>query len=290
MSELIEKKKNSHSAHSFIAGSLSGLASTFIGQPFDTVKVLMQTDHVQYPTTIKTIQNIVRVEGFTALYKGGLPPLLSSLVTTSMSFGVYYNSLSYIQNFFGHDKPTYSDISYAGAMSAFVNCFIVTPSDSIKTKLQTQHGHSLYSSNFDCFRKVLATQGIRKGLYRGFFLKMLTDVPGIAVYFLTFEAFKEMFGTSKLSILNAGGLAGCLGWISVYPVDLIRSRIQALPIKPTPGWDKYTGMIDCTKKTYAEGGIRTFYRGMVSCCIRAYPVNAFRFLAYNWIVTQLELI
>lgn len=61
----------------------------------------------------------------------------------------------------------------------------------------------------------------------------------------------------------------------------MKTRLQSLPVYPNPGWDKYTGIKDCFVKTYKEGGVKLFWRGVEMCVIRAFPVNAVRFYVYE---------
>lgn len=75
------------------------------------------------------------------------------------------------------------------------------------------------------------------------------------------------------------GAAGGYGmWLPVYPIDSIKSKIQ------TDGFGKdakYKGMVDCAQQIYRQQGIPGFYRGFLPCLLRAAPVNASTFLAFE---------
>jgi len=58
---------------------------------------------------------------------------------------------------------------------------------------------------------------------------MLRDVPGSSIYFGAYHVAKEMLGGNDIGMggtLLAGGLAGVVAWGCLFPVDLIKSRVQ----------------------------------------------------------------
>ncbi len=69
--------------------------------------------------------------------------------------------------------------------------------------------------------------------------------------------------------LAAGGLAGVLTWASVYPLDIVKTKlqIQATSAAVKAG-DVYSGVWDCLRKTYQEGGSRALTRGLMATLIR----------------------
>ncbi len=62
-------------------GTLFGMTSPLIGHPLDTVKTKMQaqTSYMAGSAT-RTLLNVVKHEGFFALYRGLLPPLVGSSI------------------------------------------------------------------------------------------------------------------------------------------------------------------------------------------------------------------
>lgn len=84
----------------------------------------------------------------------------------------------------------------------------------------------------------------------------------------TFEALKLAYlrSTGKeepgvLPLLVFGSLSGGVGATSVYPMNLVRTRLQA---SGSPGHpQRYTGIFDVARQTYRAEGWRGFYRGLV---------------------------
>ncbi len=60
--------------------------------------------------------------------------------------------------------------------------------------------------------------------------------------------------------LAIGALAGVSAVTLSYPTDVIKRRLQVISLE---GATKYTGIMDCIRKTYQKQGIGGFYSGLV---------------------------
>jgi solute carrier family 25 (mitochondrial 2-oxodicarboxylate transporter), member 21 len=52
----------------------------------------------------------------------------------------------------------------------------------------------------------------------------------------------------------AGAVAGVSEILVMYPLDVVKTRVQIQGKVPVPGQDHYTGMLDCFKKIVANEG------------------------------------
>mmetsp|Transcript_19140 Transcript_19140/g.37264 ORF Transcript_19140/g.37264 Transcript_19140/m.37264 type:complete len:91 (+) Transcript_19140:3-275(+) len=79
----------------------------------------------------------------------------------------------------------------------------------------------------------------------------------------------------------AGGAAGVCGWIIIFPVDTVKTRVQARQAsEPT------FKIMDCVRQMMKEEPMgRAFTRGLGVCLIRAVPVNAVTFLTYEAVMS-----
>lgn len=98
----------------------------------------------------------------------------------------------------------------------------------------------------------------------------------------TFEALKLAYLRSAdkeepgvLAILVCGSISGSIGATSVYPLNLVRTRLQASGSSGHP--QRYTGIMDVVRITYARDGWRGFYRGLLPTLAK---VRALIWLAY----------
>jgi hypothetical protein len=80
------------------------------------------------------------------------------------------------------------------------------------------------------------------------------------------------------TILNffAGGVSGVCYWLSIMPLDIVKSRLQADVERKI-----YRNIIDCAAKIYQEDGIKTFYRGAGVICVRGFIMNAVMLMVYS---------
>lgn len=76
---------------------------------------------------------------------------------------------------------------------------------------------------------------------------------------------------STLKVAAYGGLAGEVLWISSYPFDVIKSKMQSDAFGAE---QKYKSMRDCFAKTYRGEGLGGFWRGIGPTLLRAMPVSA----------------
>lgn len=136
------------------------------------------------------------------------------------------------------------------------------PAERVKTVLQAGHGQGASGGSWHCAKHLVRRYGIVRGLYTGTGVTMLREIPQMSLYFLSFSTLKEAYmsrlpsDVSSGSIqmhettanLLAGGAAGVIQWLPTYPIDVIKTRIQAEP----PG--TYKGFTDCIRRSIqAEG-------------------------------------
>lgn len=78
--------------------------------------------------------------------------------------------------------------------------------------------------------------------------------------------------------LVVGAVAGAFGTTCIFPIDMVKTRLQAA--------GKYSGPIDCFTKIYTtEGGIKAFYRGLAANLIGVIPEKAIK-LSVNEVLRE----
>ncbi|CAG8723713.1 244_t:CDS:2, partial [Dentiscutata heterogama] len=128
----------------------------------------------------------------------------------------------------------------------------------------------LYSGPIDCIKKIYSSYGIR-GIYKGQMMTM-------------FLKRSEGYGRNPRGIESwksylFGALAGYGMWLVIYPLDMVKSKLQTDGF--TPQTRKYKGILDCFSRTYRYEGLRGFFKGFGTVMLRAGPVNASTFMAYE---------
>ncbi|KPI36440.1 putative mitochondrial 2-oxodicarboxylate carrier [Cyphellophora attinorum] len=77
----------------------------------------------------------------------------------------------------------------------------------------------------------------------------------------------------------AGAIAGVSEILIMYPLDVIKTRVQLQGAKPVPGQDYYTGMLDCFRKIVKNEGASRLYRGIGAPIMMEAPKRATKFAA-----------
>lgn len=252
-----------------------------MGHPLDTVKVHMQTqNHLSplYRNTWHCLTTIAKQESVRGLYRGMSSPMAGVAAVNAIAFGVYGN----VQRVTG-DANSLRSHFLAGSAAGLCQSLVCSPMELIKTRLQLQHTNPSalqFQNPFQCLVHVWRTEKFR-GVFRGLGITAARDVPGFSSYFVFYELMtRNTTNPSALHTLFAGGMAGTLSWAVTFPIDIIKSQLQADGM--TPGQKKYSGIWDCARKGYREEGMRFFTRGLTSTLVRAFPMNAACFLVVSW--------
>ena len=188
----------------FVAGCVGGFAGKLLDYPFDTIKVLLQTQNVtakkHVPGTPKPmlyrgawhcLTHTFKEKGFTGLYNGLSAPLLGSMGENAILFFAYGNFKSLLGEIPGKKELTLFELSLAGAGAGCVVPFVLTPVELIKCRLQVQNSMSsefrAYDGPIDCIRQTLKSEGLVKGLYKGHAATLLREIPGNLFWYGVYE-------------------------------------------------------------------------------------------------------
>ena len=213
------------------------------------------------------------------LYKGIGSPMMGLTFINAIVFGVQGNAMRYL----GQDTPMNQFL--AGAAAGAIQCVICCPMELAKTRLQMQgtgerkSTRKLYKNSLDCLARIYNREGVR-GINRGMVTTLIRETPGFGVYFLTYDVLTRAIGCEPDApfmipkLLFAGGMSGIASWLSTYPVDVIKSRLQADGVG---GVNQYSGIADCVRQSVRKEGYVVFTRGLTSTLLRAFPVNATTF-------------
>ena len=78
-----------------------------------------------------------------------------------------------------------------------------------------------------------------------------------------------------------GGIAGVIGVSCVFPLDLVKTRLQNQKIGPN-GEKMYSSMLDCFRKTYRAEGYFGMYRGSAVNILLITPEKAIKLAANDY--------
>lgn len=152
------------------------------------------------------------------------------------------------------------------------------------------HGNRLI---FATFKNMWSTGGFHS-FYRGLPLGLVGVFPYAAIDFFTFETLKRTMITAQakkfhikeqdviLSNFTTGAIgafSGALGASVVYPMNVLRTRLQAQGTvlhRMT-----YTGIGDVARKTYSAEGMAGFFKGLTPNLMKVIPAVSISYVVYE---------
>lgn len=164
----------------------------------------------------------------------------------------------------------------------------------VRTRLVAQGLNSKeYSGICSAFRKIYLKEGIAV-LFRGLSPTILQVAPHAGVQFMCYKFFDDLYrtfvGTDKSSYTFvgstlAGSLSGLVAKVFIYPLDLMKKRLQIQGFK---GNRKEFGkefvcrnMFDCILKIYLAEGVLGLFKGLSPSLLKAVVTTALHFNTYE---------
>lgn len=306
----------------FWAGYLSGAVGILIGNPLDLIKVRLQAQPAGAiaTTTATTTANSAVSAAAVAAYQsssawsrhfGSSASLVTGTAAPIIGYGalnallfVSYNRTEAALNTIFSSQGSLWSTWLAGAVGGLATWVVSTPTELIKCRAQLS---TPPISSWAITKQVWRNEGIR-GLYFGGSVTALRDSIGYGFYFWSYEIStrwlaadpnqEPSFQHEAAKVLLCGGLAGIVTWLSIFPLDVIKTRVQTQPfglrLETSPLLSSQEiphierkGAIQMTREAFREGGYSVFFRGLTVCSVRAFIVNAVQWSVYEWVMHEL---
>lgn len=309
----------------FWAGYVSGAAGILIGNPLDLIKVRLQAGTASLTAFSFGIQStsIVNRTTYTSqfpsassLIRGATAPILGYGALNALLFVTYNRTRDLLHNT-THSIPSPPSqqanlwtVWLAGAIGGLATWVVSTPTELIKCRAQLSTS-STGASTWGITREILKTEGVR-GLYFGGAVTALRDSIGYGFYFWSYAFSTRLMlqkyppsehnemGTEAAKVLLCGGLAGVVTWASIFPLDVIKTRVQTqgfssggeptplLTTNPVVTKERRSSATEVAKNAYRNEGVNIFFKGLMVCSIRAFMVNAVQWAVYEWMMRELD--
>uniref|UniRef100_A0A7N1A4A6 EF-hand domain-containing protein n=1 Tax=Kalanchoe fedtschenkoi TaxID=63787 RepID=A0A7N1A4A6_KALFE len=280
--------KDGHAGRYLIAGGIAGAASRTATAPLDRLKVVLQvqTTKASIMPAVKKIWTEGRFVGF---FRGNGLNVVKVAPESALRFYSYELFKGLVADAQGQESK--ADIGATGrllaggAAGAVAQTFIY-PLELVKTRLQTTKCESGLGA---LTRDILVHEGPR-GFYRGLIPSVMGIVPYAGIDLAAYESLKEMSKKyiladkkepGPLVQLSCGTVSGALGATCVYPLQVIRTRMQAD--------NSYNGMADVIRKTLRKEGFLGFYKGILPNMLKVVPSASITYMVYESMKKRLDL-
>ncbi|XP_011409833.1 PREDICTED: calcium-binding mitochondrial carrier protein SCaMC-1-like [Amphimedon queenslandica] len=210
------------------AGGTAGIVSRTATAPLEKIKILAQTNGEA--RLVSTFNNIIKMETWRGLYAGNGLNCLRVLPFSGLVCLAYANIAQYFPLDGTSDNVKVNTMVRMG-VGAFAGCFatiLTHPIDLIRAQvtIDTANKHSLAQRI-----RIIYQQEQLRGLYKGLGPTLLAIAPFIAVQQASYDLLKHKatlhgLTPSPMLFLTCGALAGATAQTAVYPLDVIRRRLQ----------------------------------------------------------------
>ena len=240
------------------------VTSAFLGHPFDTVKIRLQS--ARHNNIIQSVKQTYAKEGIKAFYRGVLIPLSFNTMIRPLEFYMYENYKNTIPGWKGH--------FFAGALSGIAISSVSCPLHLIKTKMQSSDKDT-FKNIFDCIKKTKQTRGY-PGFIQGFRINFLREVTFNTCFLGFYGNIKNNLPKSNITNFFAGGVSGAIMYTTLFPIDTLRTVIQSDLKKTISIKDAYYSVLN-------RGGITQLWKGIPLTYIRVFPVSGISMMVYEFI-------
>ncbi|KKK21165.1 hypothetical protein P175DRAFT_0443933 [Aspergillus ochraceoroseus IBT 24754] len=288
----------------FWAGYISGAIGIIIGNPLDLLKVRLQasraTDGVVSP------RQLGQFETASSLVRGAAAPILGYGALNALLFVAYNRSLMILDPSITDPTNPSNCALYklwlAGAVGGVASWTVSSPTEFIKCRAQLDARPGV--SSWTIAKDIIRNHGWR-GLYYAGGITCARDSIGYGFYFWSYEYCKRLMSSGDdessnylaMKVLLCGGIAGIVTWASVFPLDVIKTRLQASTIEPhvedrpllqSQRNRRTLNAYQLTREVYTTEGVKAFYRGLGVCSLRAFIVNAAQWATYEWLMKYFQ--
>lgn len=290
-----------------LAGGMAGAVSRTATAPFDRLKVYLITSPAsttaaatdasgkrQRPgqgSLIEAVKTVYRTGGgVKAFWTGNGLNIVKIFPESAIKFLSYESAKRVFAQYWDKvpDQTMISNSSrfVAGGIGGVISQFCIYPIEALKTRVMSSSGGQARGN-------ALILQTARdmwsRGRFRYFFRGLPAGLIGVfpysAIDMSTFEGIKLAYTQwageepGVAGSLAFGAISGGVGASSVYPLNLVRTRLQAQGTPAHP--QTYLGVRDAAWKCYQLEGWRGFYKGLTPTLVKVVPAVAISYAVYD---------
>ncbi|XP_071722512.1 calcium-dependent mitochondrial ATP-magnesium/phosphate carrier protein 2-like [Rutidosis leptorrhynchoides] len=276
----------------FIAGGIAGAASRTATAPLDRLKVILQVQ-TERACILPAINKILKEGGLLGFFRGNGLNVVKVAPESAIKFYAYEMLKKAIGGEDKHDIGA-SGRLLAGGMAGAVAQTAIYPLDLVKTRLQTCGSENGKAPNLGRLTRDIWLHEGPRAFYKGLVPSLLGIIPYAGIDLAAYETLKDL---SRVHILHdtepgplvqlgCGTISGALGATCVYPLQVIRTRLQA---QRTNSTDAYKGMSDVFRRTFQREGYRGFYKGLLPNLLKVVPAASITYMVYEKMKKSLDL-
>ncbi|GMM50488.1 thiamine transporter [Starmerella bacillaris] len=264
----LNSKSDITQTESLICGGSAGLLTRAVIAPFDLIKIRMQLEPGN--GAIRTLRNVIRSEGLTALWKGNAPAELLYIAYGSLQFA----TLRFVTSAMGDLGSEQFRQLVAGGCAGSVATFVSYPLDFLRTRGAANLERE---GVFPRIRRIYMSEGI-KGFYHGAGVSVAAVFPYMALFFASYSMLRDNLPSWSPQLFTASSLASFLSKTAAYPLDTIRKTVQVhgknqkvIESDAGVGYRYSHNLFTCGREIVQRRGIMGLYRGLHVSLMKTCP-------------------
>lgn len=192
---------------SLISGGMAGLVVDVMLFPIDTIKTRLQSE-----------KRFWRAGGFRGIYNGLGPAAIGSVPSAALFFCTYEGMKKFLSEYTTNGHQTHFVHMSSAAIAEVVACLVRVPVEIAKQRRQVQSIRHKHISATNILVNAYQTEGVFRGLYRGFGATIFREIPFSFIQYPLWEYLKlhwTSFTNLPLTFVSvavcgafAGGIAG----------------------------------------------------------------------------------
>lgn len=247
---------------STVSGAAYGLTAVLVSHPWDTIKTKQQTEpRFQHQPLLRVLRSVRPAE----LYRGFGAAAAGSVAFRALPFIAYGYSSAELHRY----APTYCDrhpvlmAGVAGSTGGLARSLVECPLEVAKVRRQVG-----VAWRWRAMYRGLAVTAVRNGSVIGLFWSFVVASEGLRDRVTT---------STTLRSFLAGGGCSTAAWLVVYPIDVLKSRVQ----RGGPGEGSALSALR------SVSGIRGLYAGLTAGLLRSVFANGVAFVVYDKVKRRL---
>lgn len=288
--------KHIHASRYLIAGAVAGATSRTVTAPLDRLKVVLQVQTTR-ARIMPAVREIWKEGGFLGFFRGNGLNVMKVAPESAIRFYTYERLKSFIVDVKGDESKADVGIIgrlFAGGTAGAVAQTAIYPMDLVKTRIQTFVCEGGRVPSLRTLSRDIWVQEGPRAFYRGLVPSLLGIIPYAGIDLAAYESFKDMSKKyiihdgepGPLVQLGCGTVSGALGATCVYPLQVVRTRMQAQRHNADAA---YNGMADVFRRTFQCEGLRGFYKGIFPNLLKVVPSASITYLVYESMKKKLNL-
>lgn len=282
-----------------VAGALAGMCEATVTCPLDTIKVRLQVlagsrlhpgraGAGAGPTIYSTGQLVLAEGGWTSLWRGWGPLVSGVIPKKAIRFGTYEALMGRYRRKDGTVSGTTAFLAgfAAGTMETFL---VVTPSELVKTRVQTDQGNSARPAGaISTLRSIVRQEGFL-ALWTGNLPTWARQSINQAVRFSCVNAVRqrlEALDQNRRKTWHGFAAGAVAGFVAVFvsnPADMVKTQMQRL------GATASSGVLATVKRLVSAHGPRVLWSGSTARLLRLVPGQLVTFGMYGVFVDLLAV-